>query len=437
MTDVAWLAHARSLLGARERAGDADNQTIMQLFRDVGHGWVEHDETAWCAAFVGACLERSGIRSTRSLRARSYLDWGVELAEPRLGCIAVLSRGRDPALGHVAFYLGHDGDGIRLLGGNQDNAVTIARYPASRVLSYRWPLDQTVQPATDPTPTDTFDIALRHVLALEGGWSNHRKDPGGPTNMGVTLATYAAHRGVRLTTLNRAGLSRALRQIDDDTVRAIYRARYWLKASCDTLAPAIALMHFDCAVNQGVARARRFLQTTLDVEADGKIGPETLAAAAAADPARVIERYAELRRQHYRSLAGFRHFGRGWLRRVERTLAAARALIKSTASHDSNQETTMPDSAAKATEPSMPPDRKWWGHSVTIWGALVSAAAVVLPALGPVLGIDVTPAMIRQLGGELGALMQLVAGLAGTALTIYGRVRATRGLIQRTISLRV
>ena len=97
----------------------------------------------------------------------------------------------------------------------------------------------------------------------------------------------------------------------------------------------------------------------------------------------------------------------------------------------------MTDTAANTTSALPPELQKWWGQSVTIWGAVVSAAAVVLPALAPAIGLDLTPTAIRELGGQLGSLAQILVGLAGTGLTVYGRVRATRSLIQRTIRFRL
>ena len=55
---------------------------MLRTYADVGHPEIDNDEVAWCAAFLGACLERAGIGSTRSLMARSYLGWGQALAEP-------------------------------------------------------------------------------------------------------------------------------------------------------------------------------------------------------------------------------------------------------------------------------------------------------------------------------------------------------------------
>jgi Glycosyl hydrolase 108 len=37
---------------------------------------------------------------------------------------------------------------------------------------------------------DNFDTCLAFTLKAEGGYSDNSADPGGPTNMGITLATY-------------------------------------------------------------------------------------------------------------------------------------------------------------------------------------------------------------------------------------------------------
>jgi lysozyme family protein len=66
-----------------------------------------------------------------------------------------------------------------------------------------------------------FDRSLDWVLAHEGGYVNHPKDPGGATNMGVTQRTYDAD-------LRRRQLpSRSVRLISMEEVKAIYRSQYW------------------------------------------------------------------------------------------------------------------------------------------------------------------------------------------------------------------
>jgi uncharacterized protein (TIGR02594 family) len=130
---------ARSYIGTTEGPGPADNPVIMEMYASVGHDWVEHDSLAWCAAFVGHCLERAGIRSTRKLTARSYLDWGIpiEVADAQQGDIGVIPRGSSSWQGHVFFIDRIEGAWVWGLGGNQDDAVNVKRYPASKLLGVR------------------------------------------------------------------------------------------------------------------------------------------------------------------------------------------------------------------------------------------------------------------------------------------------------------
>jgi uncharacterized protein (TIGR02594 family) len=155
-----WYSVAIHFKGLTEVHGALDNPVIVEMFRISGHPEVADDETPWCAAFVGACLRLAGYRSSGSLGARSYQGFGEDLGnEPRRGCIVVFSRG-DPkaATGHVAFYDRDDGDHIFVLGGNQGDAVTSARFPKSRVLAFRFPTE------TAPLPTNT---TLPNILTID------------------------------------------------------------------------------------------------------------------------------------------------------------------------------------------------------------------------------------------------------------------------------
>ena len=130
---------AQGYIGTTEGPGPEDNPAIVEMYASVGHDWVEHDSVAWCAAFVGHCLEKAGLRSTRRLNARSYLDWGipVDLADAQPGDIVVFSRGSKSWQGHVGFFVKTTGAVIEVLGGNQSDAVTIQRYAKSRLLGVR------------------------------------------------------------------------------------------------------------------------------------------------------------------------------------------------------------------------------------------------------------------------------------------------------------
>lgn len=98
--------------------------------------------------------------------------------------------------------------------------------------------------------------------------------------------------------------------------------------------------------------------------------------------------------------------------------------------------------APSAAQPSPPSagiteTSKWWGESVTVWGALITGLATVVPALGPVIGIDVSGEMIRQLGTQSVHAVQAIGGVVGTLMTIYGRVRATSRIGLKSVTLQI
>lgn len=64
---------------------------------------------------------------------------GAQTSEPKQGDIVVLWRGsRDAATGHVGFFSGFDAAGnVLILGGNQDNKVSVEAFERNRVLSFR------------------------------------------------------------------------------------------------------------------------------------------------------------------------------------------------------------------------------------------------------------------------------------------------------------
>jgi uncharacterized protein (TIGR02594 family) len=439
MQQPAWMAAAWTELGQREVGGSADNARIRSFFREVGQPASLHDEVAWCAAFVGACLERAGHASTRSLMARSYLRWGEKLDEGRFGAIAVLSRGSDPAAGHVGFLIGEIEAHLILLGGNQGDAVSVAAYPKARLLGFRWPPSASNADARKapqaPQSDALFARGLAHVLEMEGGISDDPYDPGGLTNKGITLRVYAEWKGVEPD----EGLEAELKRISDEAVRDIYLQRYWRPAHCTEMAPALAFLHFDAAVNHGVTGAMRLLQRAVGTDPDGEIGPNTRAAIARFSMADVLRRYADARRARYRALPHFWRFGRGWLARVDKTLARALAIAGEHADADTTLASASDEGAGDMSDTTSETQTagKWWGQSITIWGAIITGLSTVLPALGPVLGIDITGEMVRELGDNIVVTVQAVGGLIGTLMTIYGRARASTPLAQRSVQLKL
>jgi uncharacterized protein (TIGR02594 family) len=437
MTQPPWMSEAWRDFGQREISGAHHNARIVAMFRDAGHERVVNDETAWCAAYAGANLKRAGIAPSGSLMARSYLQWGRVISNGQPGAIVVFARGTDPALGHVGFWLGETDDSIVVLGGNQGDQVSVARYPKYRLLGLRWPTDAP-KPVAQPHAVDSsemFAIGLAHVLEMEGGYTDDPFDAGGPTNKGITLKTYASWLKLTLDATNIGSLKGRLKTISDSMVREIYEARYWRPSSAASLPAPLALMHFDASVNHGVGRAIGFLQTAVGVEADGEIGPITLQAAAEADVTTVLSKYAELRLASYRLAKSYPRFGVGWQRRVAATLTKAHTLNPNPKPNPTAQKGTSMTEQMTIPANEMTGSPKWWGQSMTIWGTLITAAATILPALGPIIGITLTPDMIQELGAAVPATLQALTALFGTIMAIYGRMRATQPLQRRLVTL--
>jgi lysozyme family protein len=169
---------------------------------------------------------------------------------------------------------------------------------------------------------ENFDVALKHVLKFEGGYSDHPRDPGGATKFGITHGVLKQHRG-------RAVSKDDVRKLTLNEAAEIYRSRYWNAASCDALPRGLDLAVFDCAVNQGVGRASRFLQRAAKVTADGQIGPITLAAVSAARADELLTEFMARRMKSYGSLQRlFKTFGLGWSRRLIAIHAEALDLLR-------------------------------------------------------------------------------------------------------------
>jgi len=174
---------------------------------------------------------------------------------------------------------------------------------------------------------DNFSSALTHVLKFEGGYSDHPSDPGGATKFGITHAVLTRHRGHQVGKAEVKALTK-------EEAAAIYRADYWEAACCDDLPSGLDLAVFDCAVNQGAGRAKRFLQQAARVTVDGRIGPVTLAAVRAAPSDALLIEFMARRMRSYGLLRRlFRTFGLGWSRRLMAVHAEALALLRAPAPH--------------------------------------------------------------------------------------------------------
>jgi len=165
-----------------------------------------------------------------------------------------------------------------------------------------------------------YPACLKIILASEGGYVNNPRDPGGPTNLGITIATLSRWLG-------RPASIEEVQDLSAKDAAPIYEQDYWAVSHCPQLPDGLDLMTFDTAVNSGPGRAIKLLQAAVGVVADGLFGPHTLAAVGQTDTTTLINAYHAAHEAFYRALSGFPDFGKGWLTRNDRTRDEALAMV--------------------------------------------------------------------------------------------------------------
>jgi lysozyme family protein len=146
---------------------------------------------------------------------------------------------------------------------------------------------------------DIFERAFAITVGMEGGYSETSADPGnwtgGAPHVGDLKGTKYGISAASYPTLDISNLTL-------DQARAIYKRDYWDRIGADALAPALALLTFDAAVNNGVGRAKQWL----------------LLVQRQPDPRTACIEFMAQRTLFMASLPGWRNFGLGWARRLAR-----------------------------------------------------------------------------------------------------------------------
>jgi uncharacterized protein (TIGR02594 family) len=138
--DPLWLKIALAEIGVKEVLGAKNNPRIIEYHAKTSLK-ASSDEVPWCAAFVNWCLAEAGKNGTNSASARSFLRYGAPVLDDfKRGDILIFKRGKEPWMGHVAFYLGQTGDLFKVVGGNQSNMVKISYYKKSDLIGVRRPV---------------------------------------------------------------------------------------------------------------------------------------------------------------------------------------------------------------------------------------------------------------------------------------------------------
>ena len=117
-----------------------------------------------------------------------------------------------------------------------------------------------------------FDIYAPRLRKWEGRtFAILPNDYGGPTNSGVTLATFQAIFGKDKTVTD-------LRNMTDAQWRQVMKGSFWDKCWGDMICnQSVAEIFVDWCINAGIGKIK-MVQQMVSVTADGVVGPKTIAA---------------------------------------------------------------------------------------------------------------------------------------------------------------
>lgn len=165
---------------------------------------------------------------------------------------------------------------------------------------------------------ENFLKSMPIILAYEGGWSNHPRDPGGVTLEGIIQRVYDGYRtrkGRRIQPLTKAMRFTPAWEVERNE---IYKVQYWDAVRGDELPAGIDVVMFDSGIMSGPRQAILWLQRALRMnDCDGHIGEATLSAIENhSDHDALVAEICARRLGFVQSLETWTDFGKGWAKRI-------------------------------------------------------------------------------------------------------------------------
>jgi uncharacterized protein (TIGR02594 family) len=141
------LVEAVKHIGVKEIVGKQHNPTILSWAKVLGLEKVyTNDEIPWCGLFVAYCAHASGLQVVKHpLWALNWNKYGNVAQVPMLGDVLTFTRNGG---GHVGIYVGEDATHYHVLGGNQNNSVSVSRIAKDRLSQARRTAWKIAQPAS-------------------------------------------------------------------------------------------------------------------------------------------------------------------------------------------------------------------------------------------------------------------------------------------------
>jgi lysozyme family protein len=164
------------------------------------------------------------------------------------------------------------------------------------------------------------------MLQSEGGYQDDPHDSGnwlpdgrkGCTNLGVTQTAWEGWLG-------RVSSEKEMRALTPEIVKPFYNRKYWDACRCDDLPQGVDYLVFDFAVNSGVGRSAKTLQSAVGATPDGAIGPLTLTAVNKYKSTELIEVFTKEKIKFYTGLHN-PTYEQGWLSRAGQVRTHALAM---------------------------------------------------------------------------------------------------------------
>lgn len=168
-----------------------------------------------------------------------------------------------------------------------------------------------------------FEKAYKLTMKHEGGYANNPHDRGRETYKGIARKFWSVWIGWKLIdeAKKQPGFPKSLDEnmLLQAHVKSFYRNCFWKPFMADLQDQELANWLFDKGVNMGIPQAVKLLQRAAGVTDDGKYGPKTAAAVAAAGDD-LLGRCREQARAFYTALAAKdpsqAQFLNGWLKRA-------------------------------------------------------------------------------------------------------------------------
>lgn len=161
--------------------------------------------------------------------------------------------------------------------------------------------------------SDRFKRIIPVLLDHEGGFVDHPSDPGGATNMGITIKTLSSHLG-------RPATKEEVRALTKEQAMQIYHKRYWMPWLDELETDALAGIVFNQGVLNGTTTVTLALQKVIRAIPTGTFDQASMKRLKAYGEVRAAfdliqamsDRYADIVKRKPSSIV----FIKGWMRRL-------------------------------------------------------------------------------------------------------------------------